>query len=403
MNKKILIISPTPSHPQNAGNRSRIFALCDYIKKRGLDLSFFYINKENGDSVAMINYFGHSNYFEYSFNSDIKSTSNKLTFIHRFILKIQHFKTILVHKFTKENLDTKYNRKVDDYYDFNIDFFIKEKLVKNKYTHVIVEYVVYSKALYNFDNSVVKIIDMHDVLSNRYKLFLEQKLVPQWYSLFPVEESKGLNRADIIIAIQEKEKNYFESISNKKVFVLGHLTAITPILTEISNTIVFVGSDNKINIDGINHFIKNIFPAIVQELKNVKLIIAGNIINRKLEVLDHPNIVFFGEYNTNTEIYSLADVVIVPITYGTGLKIKTIDALSCGKAIVTFHEGISGLDKPNLNNPYCLLAKDDNDFSKKVLSILNDIKQKREIEKNALNYIERYIANTLQVLNKIFI
>lgn len=137
-------------------------------------------------------------------------------------------------------------------------------------------------------------------------------------------------------------------------------------------------------------------------MNNVKLIIAGNIINRKLEVLDHPNIVFFGEYISNAEIYSLASVVIVPIYYGSGLKIKTIDALSCGKAIVTFDEGISGLDKPNLNNPYCLLAKDDFDFSKKVLSILKNVNIKKKLEKNAVNFIEKYNKNSIKAIDEIF-
>jgi glycosyltransferase involved in cell wall biosynthesis len=400
---KILIISPTPTHPQNAGNRSRIFAICEYIKNKGHDLSFFYINKEKGDSIAMINYFGDSNYFEYFAEPDTKLTSNKLNVIQRFIIKANFFKRKLFNRFIKESLDIKYNRKIDDYYDFNIDIFIKENLLENSYSHVIVEYVVYSKALENFDSSVVKIIDTHDVLSNRYKLFLDKKLNPQWYSLFPKEESKGLSRADVIFAIQEKEQYYFQRISNTKVFVLGHLTSISHIESELSNSIVFVGSDNKINIDGINHFIKNIFPTIIKELNDVKLIIAGNILNRKLEVLDHANISFLGEYDSNAEIYALAKVVIVPITYGTGLKIKTIDALSCGKAVVSFDEGISGLEKPNINNPYCLLAKDDFDFSKKVLAILNDVELRIELNNNAIIFMQKYIKNTTQVLDKIFI
>lgn len=404
---KILIISPVPTHPQNAGNRSRIFTICDYIKKHGHELSFFYINKEKGDSVAMIEYFGDSNYFEYSSNSTLKSNLKKIFILNWFFSKVrQIISSRLINKLIPENLDLKYNRLIDDYYDFNIDLFIKENLVKNKYTHVIVEYVVYSKALDNFDYSVVKIIDTHDVLSNRYELFLEQNKIPQWYSLFPNEEAKGLNRADIILAIQNKEQHYFESISNKKVFVLGHITKILLAQKNIDNsisTIVFVGSDNKINIDGLNHFISTIFPKIVDELKSVRLLVAGTVINRKTEIIEHPNIVYHGKYKTNVEIYSLADVVIIPITYGTGLKIKTIDALSSGKAIVTFDEGISGLDKPNLKNPYCLLAKDDNDFSIMVLSILNDIELKTNLEKSALYYIESYVNDTIKVLDQIFV
>lgn len=401
---KVLIISPTPTHPQSAGNRSRILALCDYIKMRGHDLDFFYIRQENVDEEAMINYFGASNYFEINLNNQSNSESKNKNILSRFIKKINFIKNIIFDNFKKGDIDLskKYNRDVDYYYDNNIDIFIKKKLLNNKYTHVIIEYVVFSKALEIFDNSVVKIIDTHDVLSNRYRIFLGQKSAPQWYSLFPKEEAKGLNRADIILSIQNKEKKYFESISKAKVVILGHQASVSILESELHNDILFVGSDNNINIDGINHFIEFIFPKIVEKLNNVKLIIAGNIIKRRLAIMEHPNIEFYGEYNTNSEVYSLASVVVVPINYGTGLKIKTIEALSCGKAIVTFKEGISGLEEPNVNNNYCLLAKDDLDFSNKVLSILRDFKLKMVIKDSAIRFIKKYNVSIVDVLDEIF-
>ena len=43
---KILIFSPTPSHPQNAGNRIRIFSLAKYLQKIGNAVHFVYFTQE---------------------------------------------------------------------------------------------------------------------------------------------------------------------------------------------------------------------------------------------------------------------------------------------------------------------------------------------------------------------
>ena len=45
--KKILVISPTPTHPQNAGNRIRIYNLVSNLKELGHDVHFLYEGRES--------------------------------------------------------------------------------------------------------------------------------------------------------------------------------------------------------------------------------------------------------------------------------------------------------------------------------------------------------------------
>ena len=54
---KILFISPTATHPQNAGNRTRIFKMVELFKELGHDVSFVYSNQEKHfDIKGMQNY-----------------------------------------------------------------------------------------------------------------------------------------------------------------------------------------------------------------------------------------------------------------------------------------------------------------------------------------------------------
>ena len=56
MPKKILVISPTPSHPQSAGNRARIFSLIKNMQSMGHDVYFLFLAREHGDIEAMRRY-----------------------------------------------------------------------------------------------------------------------------------------------------------------------------------------------------------------------------------------------------------------------------------------------------------------------------------------------------------
>lgn len=47
--KKILLVSPTPTHPQTAGNRTRVDGLLSGLRELGHDVYFCHIRSEPGD------------------------------------------------------------------------------------------------------------------------------------------------------------------------------------------------------------------------------------------------------------------------------------------------------------------------------------------------------------------
>jgi len=56
-------MSPTPSHPQNAGNRARVYSLLSSIRPMGHDLYFLHIGMERGGSDQLMrSYWGHRFY-----------------------------------------------------------------------------------------------------------------------------------------------------------------------------------------------------------------------------------------------------------------------------------------------------------------------------------------------------
>ncbi|MBW4644899.1 MAG: glycosyltransferase family 4 protein [Goleter apudmare HA4340-LM2] len=383
MGKKILIISPTPSHPQNAGNRVRINNLITSLKNLGYDIYFLYINQEDGDVELMQDCWGEKFYL-----LTYQAPIIKPSISWRLVTKIKSI-------FGREHI---YIYSIDDWYDKSVDSFIQELQRKEKFDMVIVEYVFLSKALENFDHSVLKIIDTHDVFTNRHNLYLKKCQSPEWYFTNNREEAKGLNRADVIIAIQLKEANFFRKISIKPVIQIGHLLSLCKPITKkrADPKLLFIASSNTINVHGLDYFLEKIFPLVRSHYPSVELLIAGGICQI---IGNYPGCIKLGFMEDVGEAYQMSDIVINPILFGTGLKIKSIEALGYSKALVTTSAGAMGLEAGK--NTAFLVADEASAFAKQILLILNNPKFFQELTENAYKYAEQYNQNNLRVLQDV--
>ncbi len=73
-----------------------------------------------------------------------------------------------------------------------------------------------------------------------------------------------------------------------------------------------------------------------------QLTIAGNI-NRSFEIFSHPNVTFAGLVDDLPAAYRRADLIILPITNGGGIAIKTLEAIQAELPIVCTPHALRGL------------------------------------------------------------
>ncbi len=380
MKKKILIISPTPTHPTIAGNSARIFAMIELLKSQHYQIDFLLATNDEVDITANKAYWGEKFYIHTNF-----TTKESLNILKKLLRKfLEFFGNLFSIAYFK------YNKLIDHYYPDGLNGCISKLYKKNKYDIVIVEYVVFSRAFNCFPSSVKKILDTHDQFCNRYETYLKNGLTPTWYSLFPHEEFKGLNRADVIIGIQEKESEYFKTRVNKKVITTGHILQYNPVRQDQENLLVFVASDNKINVDAILYFISNIFYKLLEvEKQKMQLIIAGSVCNAIDLKVHIPSqiancVQLYGHFNFPIDVYRKASVAINPIKAGTGLKIKLIEALSFGVPVVSFKEGTQGVNSKGKLPIYS--AQSDSDMIKAIIDICG------LSNSSVLPYCETFIA-----------
>jgi glycosyltransferase involved in cell wall biosynthesis len=400
MAKKILIISSVTTHPQNRGVRARVFNLADNLKKLGHIVYFAYDDRENekfpeADFESMKKYWG-DNLYIFPFRP-------KLNLIGRVLRELS---TLTISKKLIRHLRWAWfknkralNLPIDSLYNKKMDIFLSNIKKTVDFDVVIVEQVTMSKALENFGNNVLKIIDTIDAFTDRNIKFVQAGFQPDsYFSTSKNEEVKGLNRADIIIAIQKEEEKYFSKVTNKKIVTIGHNVNAVNILRnkEKPKNILFIGSINLANKYGLENFIKKIFPELLKEFPNLKLFVAGDISH----IIENNQSIIKLEKTIKLEnIYNAGDIVINPVCFGTGLKIKSIEAMAFGKALVTTPHGVEGLIVTD-KMPF-LICKNDDEFVKNIKKLLKDEKFFNEISTNAINFIKKYNLNNIKTLESI--
>jgi polysaccharide biosynthesis protein PslH len=237
-----------------------------------------------------------------------------------------------------------------------------------------------------------------DVFTNRHALYLRHKQLPHWYSTTAEQEAKGLDRADIIIAIQNKEKDFFSKLTNNKIVVVGHtVTLQKPIQASFNTKIILcIGASNPMNIQGINFFIQEVFPLIRTRFADAKLLLAGAICD---EIEDYEACIKLGKVEDPQPVYDLANVVINPVPYGTGLKIKTIEALGYAKPLVTTSIGADGLEDGK--GRAFLVGDTREEFLDAIVTIFSDANVAENLAMSAYEFAKKWNEENLRTLESI--
>jgi len=151
--------------------------------------------------------------------------------------------------------------------------------------------------------------------------------------------------------------------------------------------IIYCGSykyrPNKNAIDYLNN---KIMPPLLKKIPNLKLVLTGGGFNKKQSWIINKEIV------SKKDLYNLiyySKCMCVPLKFGSGTRIKIIEALSLGTIVISTKKGIEGIELKNKNPPF--IVNDTNLFLKTIYKIIKDNKN---LKKKSLNdksyYFKKY-------------
>ena len=228
------------------------------------------------------------------------------------------------------------------------------------------EYIWMSRILPLIPRHVPKVIDTIDVFSTKREKVLQYGV--QDLHVDAREEAKRLRDADLIIAIQENERRELEQlVPGKRVVTAGvDFDVVEDAGRPSGRRVLYVASDNPMNRKALADFLRFAWPHVRRTVVDAELVVAGKV-SRSLEI-DVPGVIRLGTVGDLQPLYAQCRAVINPAVAGTGLKIKTLEALGYLRPIVTWPSGTDGF-APELAR-FCVTVQDRYEFSRRVADIL---------------------------------
>jgi len=110
-------------------------------------------------------------------------------------------------------------------------------------------------------------------------------------------------------------------------------------------TVVFFGLLSYVpNIDGVIHFVQDIWPHIAEAHPDARCKIIGGQAPRSLLPLAGPRVELTGFVSDLRPHLAAAAAVVVPLRLGGGTRLKIVEAMAMGKAIVSTTLGAEGIE-----------------------------------------------------------
>lgn len=369
--RKVLIHLQRPPIPVRGGDQQRTLGTLKYFQERK---GFFTINAVAGDGFNGISWTQEQKQEVLKFVDDLFLYKGKHKLFDSLYSRSQRF---YHHKLLRQQLP------VDSDYMTPPGYvrFVKNLLSQTGCDVLWINYIEYAHLALGANQNIKTLIDIHDlgcqgrVVQNKLCL---QNLKFDFESNL-IREVKLLNNFDAVIINSHQEMALLKSrISSHKLYLVPHLVEnknqtdnIAYTAREFKYDLLFVGSSRGPNRDGINYFLSSIFTTIVKHKPDTRLALAGTVakvthVDRQLK----NNVDFIGYVPNLSDIYLKSKVVICPLRYGAGTKVKLQEAMGYAIPIVTSTVGASGMNLVDGVNAF--ITDEPSLFAQQTLRLLKE-------------------------------
>jgi glycosyltransferase involved in cell wall biosynthesis len=270
---------------------------------------------------------------------------------------------------------------------FNLIYLLYIRIVvkKNKYDIIYIDYsqlFIYGLFL----KKQTKILMSHDVIYQRY-LRKEKKFILKYCML---SES---------YILKNQQKSTIFTFSNKDSKLLEEVYIVNSITTKffldiprnisiqnIYNRIVFFGSWKRPdNLEGLLWFINNIYMNIDND---IEVIIIGSSLEKVVikRISAMKNCKYLGFIPNPYQVIAESKLLVAPIFHGAGVKVKVIESLAVGTAVIGTEIAFEGISSEYSN--FMLYAENNDEF----INIINNY----SVTKDEKKIFREYFCKTYE-------
>lgn len=133
--------------------------------------------------------------------------------------------------------------------------------------------------------------------------------------------------------------------------------------------IFFCGKMDYIpNTEAVDFIYHEVMPRVLKEVPETKFLVVGGGYEFDYE---HESLIMTGVVEDVSRYLKASDFVVIPLKRGGGTRIKALEAIACGKDIVSTSKGVEGLVN-DYTKPFIDIADDWDKFSQILIDKIKD-------------------------------
>ena len=232
--------------------------------------------------------------------------------------------------------------------------FSKAKIVFRPHN---IEYKIWQRLAKNTTNPIKKIY--LNILTRQLKKY----------------EQGVLNKVDLLLPLTWEDAQILTNMQCRKSMMVLPIGVNANDYAEVpqpNNQVVFhLGAMDWLpNVEGIRWFVKKVWPLVLKENKHAVLSLAGKGMPTDLLALNSERLKVADYISDAPAFFKDGQVMVVPLLSGSGMRVKIIEGMAMGKAIVTTSIGLEGIIAQH--HKELLIADSAEDFATAVVQLLND-------------------------------
>jgi glycosyltransferase involved in cell wall biosynthesis len=192
------------------------------------------------------------------------------------------------------------------------------------------------------------LLDTHDLQARQFALINETKLwlAPRvTYETMLAQELEAMRGADLLLHLNAQEAEDFHALLPEKAHALLYPATPEAPTGPGGPDIILVASNNTANVESVIWFLRDVAP----KAPGVAVRIVGNVDSgvrsKAPEQYAAYKDWFVGRVEDPGVVYANARLALLPTISGTGLSIKTVEALSSGLPLIATTQAMRGMDE----------------------------------------------------------
>jgi glycosyltransferase involved in cell wall biosynthesis len=207
--------------------------------------------------------------------------------------------------------------------------------------------------------------------------------------------ARMLRRADAVVAFTDRDVATIASFApSARIERIPLAVDVPPVPLDPAGNgrdVIFIGNFiHPPNVEAAERLVNTIFPRVASERPDARLLLVGADPPPALLAIASDNVVVAGEVADLRPFLAAASVVVAPLSSGGGMRVKALEALAVGKALVATPLALEGI--PVRPNEHALIAEDDAAFADAVVALLDDEPRRAALGRAARAWAETNVA-----------